>query len=651
MNKKSLIKKTNYRTDVQWLRGIAVLAVVLFHFSNKLFPNGYLGVNVFFIISGFVVGPLINNITYNLKLKRKLLIDFYLRRLLRLLPAFTIIIAVSLILFFLFGPISDHGRISGQAYASFLLLGNFGAYKYGNNYFHPQPNPFIHLWSLSTEEQIYIIIPILLMVFISLKRYRLIIFYLFVGIISFILQVFFINTASLKYLGINDASGLIYYLPISHIWEFCAGAAISLSNFKILKTKYSKICNWLVLFFGALVLFSTIHMGFLGPLFSLILTSIFLIINSSEYKSKLYSGFWAWVGDRSYSIYLWHLPLIYLFTSTKFFMPLPVLIKYLLALATLLLFSNLTYKFIEIPLRINKVSSRNEIKNKLKITSTLALFSIIFVILYGLFGGRSYVESKDALPIRPWLVDKNCITLGGQVCEYPLENSRGDVLFIGDSHAGAISRTFIDAAQKNGFSASTYMWRGCPAISAINIKSVDQQNNNFLKSIFMRSTPPQYCPNYMGEARNIINANKYISVFVTSDCSWCSEEEILASAKTAVDLTKIANNVVFIGQTPVFKYPLNFGSTTFTRFTSHKPVMRSEVQETSYVQNKIFKNFFDGTEVKYIDAHSLYCDEFLCKVYENGYLFADYNHLSLAGASILYPEIDMNFQLIGRVAK
>ena len=167
----------------------------------------------------------------------------------------------------------------------------------------------------------------------------------------------------------------------------------------------------------------------------------------------------------------------------------------------------------------------------------------------------------------------------------------------------------------------------------------------------MRSTPPQYCPNYMDEARNIINANKYISVFVTSDCSWCSEEEILASAKTALDLTKIANNVVFIGQTPVFKHPLNFGSTTFTRFTSHKPVMRSECQETSYVQNKIFKNFFDSTEVKYIDAHSLYCNEFLCKVYENNYLYADYNHLSLAGASMLYPEIDMNFQLIGRVAK
>ena len=185
-----------FREDIQWLRGFSVLAIILFHVADRSFPNGYLGVNIFFIISGFVMGPLIYKMIAGKTSIKNLVIKFYLRRFFRLAPAFVAIVTGSLIMFYLFSPIVDHDRISGQALFSSLLIGNFGAYKFANNYFHPNTNPLIHLWSLSTEEQIYLIIPFFLIVlsfFIVFSKKKVDLFYLLLGLSSIIVQIILVT--------------------------------------------------------------------------------------------------------------------------------------------------------------------------------------------------------------------------------------------------------------------------------------------------------------------------------------------------------------------------------------------------------------------------------------------------------------------------
>lgn len=153
----------DFRSDIQALRGIAVIAVVLYHANEKLFSLGYLGVDTFFVVSGFVITPLILQITQeqeSFSTRIQLLKQFWVRRFYRLAPALAATLVCSAILIYLFGSISDHQKFSRQGIATLLLSGNFGAYRYTGNYFNPSSNPLIHTWSLSVEEQIYLFLPI-----------------------------------------------------------------------------------------------------------------------------------------------------------------------------------------------------------------------------------------------------------------------------------------------------------------------------------------------------------------------------------------------------------------------------------------------------------------------------------------------------------
>lgn len=148
-----------FRLDVQILRGISVLAVIFFHAFERKFPNGYLGVDIFFVISGFIVTPLIWNVfarwqESSTREKVQALKSFYIRRFTRLAPAFAAALVFAYLMTFAFGPVSGHLRVANQGLASIFLIGNMGAYLYsGGNYFAPNPNPLVHLWSLSYDSE------------------------------------------------------------------------------------------------------------------------------------------------------------------------------------------------------------------------------------------------------------------------------------------------------------------------------------------------------------------------------------------------------------------------------------------------------------------------------------------------------------------
>ena len=167
--------QSKIRKDIQALRGIAVIAVVLFHARESSFKLGFLGVDVFFIISGFVVMPLIlrifENTTRPLDVLQNLL-SFYKRRFFRLIPALGVTLSISAPLILFLGNVGDHQRFARQGIATLLLIGNIGAFKYSGNYFSPNPNPLIHTWSLSVEEQIYLILPVLVLLVFLFSRFK-----------------------------------------------------------------------------------------------------------------------------------------------------------------------------------------------------------------------------------------------------------------------------------------------------------------------------------------------------------------------------------------------------------------------------------------------------------------------------------------------
>lgn len=135
------------RTDIQVLRGLAVIAVILYHADSKFFSLGYLGVDIFFVISGYVIMPKIISIfqpNYQFKLSK--LINFYRSRFYRIVPALVFALIFSVLLILFFGPPEYHSRIARQGISSMFFVGNFGALIYSGNYFSPDINPLIHMW-------------------------------------------------------------------------------------------------------------------------------------------------------------------------------------------------------------------------------------------------------------------------------------------------------------------------------------------------------------------------------------------------------------------------------------------------------------------------------------------------------------------------
>ena len=202
------------RFDIDSLRGISVLSVIIFHVDHLYFPNGYLGVDLFFVISGYVITQ---SIFRNIKNNKFSFFKFYLKRAKRILPTLLVVMWASLIFAFFLFLTADLKKFSESLVASLGFVSNFYFWLTGG-YFstNDQLKPFLHLWSLSVEEQFYLFFPIFLFLvynfFNKLKFYIAMI--VIVSSISFILNLKFLSHAA------------CFFLFPTRIWQFGIDSSI-----------------------------------------------------------------------------------------------------------------------------------------------------------------------------------------------------------------------------------------------------------------------------------------------------------------------------------------------------------------------------------------------------------------------------------------
>lgn len=272
--------------NIELLRIISIIFVFLFHMNIDKFKNGYLGVDVFFVISGFVISQSIDK---SLKEKSFSILNFYKKRALRLLPE----LYLMLLTVGFFSCIFDAPHITkniGQAIiATTTYLSNIFYYTEIDyfNQFH-NSSPLLHTWSLSVEEQFYIIFPIILYLITPIVKFNRIIWFLF-----FILSITF-------YFIEKDVLFRFYY-PQFRFWELLLG---SLCYFYLPRISISPTYWFLLLIFS--VLFLT---GNTSLIFTLISTSLVLLCiekNQSSFQNQI-----IFMGSFTYPFYLWHQPVIY----------------------------------------------------------------------------------------------------------------------------------------------------------------------------------------------------------------------------------------------------------------------------------------------------------------------------------------------------
>jgi peptidoglycan/LPS O-acetylase OafA/YrhL len=338
---------SRYRPDIDGLRAVAVTLVVNFHGFPEALPGGFVGVDIFFVISGFLITGIIAR---ELDQQRFSLAAFYARRIRRIFPALIVVLAATLVLGWLWMLPAAYAQLSADVVASAAFFSNF-AQLAQSGYFDIESGkkPLLHLWSLGIEEQFYLFWPLLLM---GAARLRLNILAVAGGIA---LASFALNVAL-----IYSHPVAAFYLPLTRAWELAVGAGLACGWSRISQTSMASNLRagiGVVLIAVSAVLLDT-HSTFPGWWAVLPVSGAALLLSAPAAwgcRHLLASRPMVWIGLVSYPMYLWHWPLLVFFTIIKF-APLTLLERELALQASLLL-AALTYLLVEKPFRFGRPSS------------------------------------------------------------------------------------------------------------------------------------------------------------------------------------------------------------------------------------------------------------------------------------------------------
>ena len=315
-----------YRPDIDALRGISVLSVVLYHakiqlFGKDFFIGGFIGVDIFFIITGFLITKLllIEYETY----KDIDIIAFYKRRIRRLIPALVFVLLISLLLsYFVLDPIKLK-EFSASLFTSLFFTANIYFHYFGDFYGNDVnlKKPLLHLWSLGIEEQFYILYPLVLLFILKyLRKYLL--FFLILG--------FLISLGFAQYASTHHRMFSFYMLP-SRAWEILSGSILAyilikkqnifFINKKIGNLFFFSSISVIVLSFLFFDIYEIKHPSYL-TLLPIISAAIIIFLGSYDNKSLIYKYFsnkiLVFFGKISYSLYLWHFLIFAIFRNTYF---------------------------------------------------------------------------------------------------------------------------------------------------------------------------------------------------------------------------------------------------------------------------------------------------------------------------------------------
>lgn len=440
-----------FRKDINGLRAIAVLAVVLFHFKIAGFTGGFAGVDVFFVISGYLMTAIIFNRIRNNKLS---ILDFYIARARRIIPALATLCIVLMVLGFFFLQVSDYRELLRDTKASLLFFSNI---YYGKefDYFStpPQENWLLHTWSLSVEWQFYLAYPIIVALLCKFLKEP------WVKIILVIGAVLSLTGASI-YVHHNPTN--TFYLLQTRAWEMLAGGLVFLFPFAFGK----KVSFSLELIGLALVIFTIFYFTEATPwpshltLIPVLGTALVLYGNRESFITS--NPICQFFGKISYSLYLWHWPIaVFLYYCGLSEAPLFIIMGIIVAI----ILATLSYYLVE------RFFLRGQIGRYLTLTKYLTL-----VILLGGVAAPSIAslvkkyktETTSSTAQYIFNYKKQCNIDVNLVADCELGEGEATAIVIGDSHTESI----VNAVQLAN-PQKTLLWSrgGCPILDTFKFRS------------------------------------------------------------------------------------------------------------------------------------------------------------------------------------
>lgn len=606
------------RKDIQLLRGFAVLAVILFHLFPKVFHNGYLGVDIFFVISGYVVTPKIIDVFKHHSRKEilKNLLVFYKIRYYRLAPTLAIVLIFFSLVTLIIGPLQEQRFSSAQGISALLFSANlYAARVSANNYFQPNPNSFLHTWSLSAEEQIYFLVPIVIFcLYPIVKQVKKIM--ITVTIISYLMYISLLG--NLSFLPTEISHGALYYSLIFRLWEFGLGSCLS-----VIDTKNSKFTGRGIFFVPfILLILSPFSSAFVFPEVACFISLLYLN-NRFEINEKFAGNkMLIWMGNRSYSLYLVHLPVTFILNHLTLLIDTNIILLGALSLVITLILGNFFWKNFEQNYRITDDKKPLITTKKSLIVFTIMPLVMMLVLRVGAVNYYFLTSSPDLQGT------VSCPARIDGVCTNNIVNSKRTVLLIGDSHAAAISRMFNSVLSDANINGLVISGRGCQIFERVELLLDGGCRDYRIQVIkYLEMHPGTEVLLFQRSSSIEFNTIKNDSLYMRGVFRGLQQ------------IKSYASKVYVLGPNPEF--PPGFSQGTFLGLFSNEGYFeRDKMVRNSFYDGNYFLKTLGKNGIRYFDTSEIFCNYEKCKYkHKNKFLYWDENHLSLDGAEFLRSAI------------
>jgi len=602
--------------QIQGLRALAAILVTFFH--ARLVPGGFIGVDIFYVISGYLItGLILREIE---KTGRLDLRSFYQRRIKRLLPTSVFVLLITAILAWFLLPAIYRDSLGRDLFAAAAYISNYLFAWWQNDYqnLNATPSPFIHYWSLAVEEQFYLLWPLFILV---LAKYGKRIVLLGISVTTFLSLLFSI------YLTQAAPIWAFYSLP-TRAWELGFGALLL---FIPEQRKKIRVLPWIA-FIG--IAFAGLNFNentaFPGKNALLPVLATVILIGTISYWPPIFnhlsnSRLTQWLGGISYPLYLWHWPALVL-PSTALGRPLRFYERGLCILLTIIL-AHFTSKYIEEPIRHKKLSARTVYVGA-AITTLISLLAAIAIAssassMISTRGGKSFTFDLVKVIAKPAIYGDGCHVNYGETksgyCTYGDKKSSKTIVLYGDSHAAQWFPALEKLALLHGLKLVSLTKSACPAVD------VPRADQGAFKMV--------HCAKWRANSIARIQKIHPIAVITSSfqyfnppsgypdRNKWWTQGQV----KLLRELRGSSSRIIYISDTP---HPLQDIPSCLASRNS------SSCDSTEKTEVKVIPGF------QLIDPTPWLCSTYCPAILDGIVVYRDASHISVATSIYLSPKIE-----------
>jgi peptidoglycan/LPS O-acetylase OafA/YrhL len=644
----------HYRSELDGLRAVAIISVILSHYLGAPFAGGFIGVDIFFVISGYLIT---STITSSYAQGKFTLLDFYERRIRRILPALFVVLLASLVAgLFLLGS-QEYSQLGKATFATTFLSSNFYYLRQGG-YFDAgnDDEPLLHTWTLAVEEQFYFVFPILLVYFLfKFGHLRRILALSVLAAISFALSLILLEA----WPSFN------YFSAPTRAWELLAGAMLALTSIRSGMSRLPRellAAAGLVMILLPVVLYdqNTPFPG-VAALPPVIGTCMLILYARNTWSGAALSfGPVRYIGLISYSLYLWHWPVLVFWRFAKLD-ELTSLDK-LLAIVVSTICAVISYRFVERPFRDPRQVGRTRLFQFAGLASlALAATSVALFLTDGLAfrvapSPTIARTQQDAWNFQADICLRRDSSLpGAGQCVLGADDPRLPVTVVlwGDSHAAQFRPALASVGRQLGQRIETFTKAGCPPILSGQLRSSSPMVRDcpaFNAAVMGRiAATPAIAHVVVALRWDAIARGEVVSVAPDGSATQQATQQLLVQQLRQLGemLRRRGGRLILISQVPLPSFdPLVCARAAWLRTGSFDACREFDTTAAEPINRAVDGTMIDALkslQLFVIDAHSILCRNSRClAIMGDDMIYLDAFHLSPQGARLFVPYLQQS---------